>query len=70
MREQYALSNLDEVSKETYTKESGEEEQEEDLRRYNKRHAKRTKLRTYVKSLIQKNNEDSYLSDVKLFQLK
>jgi len=70
MREQYALSNLDEVSKETYTKESGEEEQEEDLKRYNKRHAKRTKLRTYVKSLIQKNNEDSYLSDVKLFQLK
>ena len=37
--------------------------------KYHQLHRKRTKLRNQVKSLIQKNNKDSYYNDVVLYDV-
>jgi hypothetical protein len=40
-----------------------------DSTKYHQLHRKRTKLRNQVKSLIQKNNKDSYYNDVVLYDV-
>ena len=45
-----------------------EDKLEEETEDVNQRHRKRTKLRQHVKTLIQENNSDTYMKDVKLFK--
>lgn len=62
-------NNRNTYSEDINGKNVNEEAEMGDSMKYHQLHRKRTKLRNQVKSLIQKNNKDSYYNDVVLYDV-